>query len=82
MEKSPLTWDYLESGFAREVSGTCQPKHWEAAVITIIRRPHFSEKSIPHVTLGLIKILPVFNNPFEKAFSLMFSLHHLESRVS
>jgi len=34
------------------------------------------------VTLGLIKILPVFNNPFEKAFSLMFSLHHLESRVS
>ena len=55
---------------------------WEAWVITIIRRPHFSEKSIPHVTLGLIKILPVFNNPFEKAFSLMFSLHHLESRVS
>lgn len=47
---------------------------WEAWVITIIRRPRFSEKSIPHVTLGLIKILPVFNNPFEKAFSLLFLL--------
>ena len=35
MEKSPLTWDYLESGFAREVSGTCQPKHWEAFALPL-----------------------------------------------
>ena len=33
--KNPMTWDYLESGFAREVSGTCQPKHWEARALPL-----------------------------------------------
>lgn len=60
MEKSPLTWDYLESGFAREASGTCQPKHWEAWVITIIRRPHFSEKKYTACDPGFDKNPPCF----------------------
>ena len=52
MEKSPLTWDYLESGFAREVSGTCQPKHWEADALPLgdarlqeLILPHSAEKN-------------------------------------
>ena len=81
--KTAMATNHCRTFFLERATGI-EPasQAWEAWVITIIRRPHFSEKSIPHVTLGLIKILPVFNNPFEKAFSLMFSLHHLESRVS
>lgn len=53
MEKSPLTWDYLESGFAREVSGTCQPKHWEAWALP----------------LGDTRMLPATVEPSARRFS-------------
>ena len=77
----PFEVGLLKKWFAREVSGTCQPKHWEAWVITIIRRPRFSEKSIPHVTLGLIKIL-LFSIILAERLFFVVLLHHLENRVS
>lgn len=63
MEKSPLTWDYLESGFAREVSGTCQPKHWEARALPLGDTRSYASDSIQHAARPSSKILPASNNP-------------------
>ena len=56
MEKSPLTWDYLESGFAREVSGTCQPKHWEARALPL------GDTRISKLQDSILKTFPVYVN--------------------